>query len=70
VLNDATYSSFSCSNFFLPNRIFRSENKETDRVRRDVGEICSSLICPRTFDEIVAYMVEREDDELVNLFNP
>jgi hypothetical protein len=70
VLNDATYSSLSCSKFFLPNNIFRLKNKETDRVRRDVGEICSSLIYPRTFDEIVAYMVEREDDELVNLYNP
>jgi hypothetical protein len=39
---------------------------------RLVQDICSSLIRPRTFDEIVAYMVDPEDneDEVINLSDP
>ncbi|MCH88009.1 hypothetical protein A2U01_0008890, partial [Trifolium medium] len=35
-----------------------------------VQDICSSLIHPRTFDEIVACIVEPENDELVDLSDP
>jgi hypothetical protein len=36
---------------------------------RSVEDICSNLICPRTFDEIAACMVESEEDDEVEAIN-
>jgi hypothetical protein len=36
---------------------------------RSVEDICSNLICPRTFDEIAACMVEPEEEDEVEAIN-
>jgi hypothetical protein len=39
---------------------------------RSIQAICSNLICPRTFEEIAASIIEPEEDEVeaVNLSDP
>ncbi|MCI14784.1 hypothetical protein A2U01_0035916 [Trifolium medium] len=56
----------------LNGRLKCRDARRVVNIERDVGEICSRFIRPRTFDEIAACMVEPEDneDEVFNLSDP
>jgi hypothetical protein len=51
---------------------FKKITSNSDRIKHEIGEICSNLTHPGAFDEITSCMVERKDDEdeIVNLSYP